>query len=326
MCLRRLMIDRTTISAIAAELGVSWHTVNTIAMRATADLVAAAGPDRRAGGPVRHNPCRILAGPRPGQINAFADAGDILAVSRCVNGWIEGRNPVGWDYRRTRYLNCMAIGDQLLTVTTATPGGGEDELSAEAERMIRELHEAFLLPTDSLSPLRKPGEGKIAPLVRFLRYIDSNTHVPLVVLLAEMGHPDILKDLKELANIDLEKYPDRVRDAELAQQILADVATPKPLALAVKAANAQPVSAAPATTAALVSAVQDAVARVEPKIVYAAAPEPAAPQFTGTPGQIIGQAYDAISALDLSADLPPEAKATLAALLTILQSKIGNPS
>src|SRR6188472_1243993 len=47
--LRRLTIDRTTISAIAAELGVSWHTVNTIAMRATADLVAAAGPDRLAG-------------------------------------------------------------------------------------------------------------------------------------------------------------------------------------------------------------------------------------------------------------------------------------
>jgi len=38
--LRRLMIDRTTISAIAAELGVSWHTVSSIAMRATADLIA----------------------------------------------------------------------------------------------------------------------------------------------------------------------------------------------------------------------------------------------------------------------------------------------
>src|SRR6202140_3672012 len=47
--LRRLMIDRTTVSAIAAELGVSWHTVSTIAMRTTADLVAAAGADRLAG-------------------------------------------------------------------------------------------------------------------------------------------------------------------------------------------------------------------------------------------------------------------------------------
>ena len=33
--LRRLMIDRTTISAVARELGVSWDTVNTIAMDAT---------------------------------------------------------------------------------------------------------------------------------------------------------------------------------------------------------------------------------------------------------------------------------------------------
>jgi transposase len=47
--LRRLMIDRTTISAIAAELGTSWHTVSAIAMRATAELITAAGPDRLAG-------------------------------------------------------------------------------------------------------------------------------------------------------------------------------------------------------------------------------------------------------------------------------------
>jgi hypothetical protein len=47
--LRRLMIDRTTVSAIAAEFGVSWHTVSAIAMRASADLIAAAGPDRLTG-------------------------------------------------------------------------------------------------------------------------------------------------------------------------------------------------------------------------------------------------------------------------------------
>jgi transposase len=47
--LRRLMIDRTTISAIAAELGVTWHTVNSIAMRATAGLIVSAGPDRLTG-------------------------------------------------------------------------------------------------------------------------------------------------------------------------------------------------------------------------------------------------------------------------------------
>lgn len=44
--LRRLMIDRTTISAIAVELGLSWHTVSTIAMGATAALIAAGGANR----------------------------------------------------------------------------------------------------------------------------------------------------------------------------------------------------------------------------------------------------------------------------------------
>jgi hypothetical protein len=39
--LRRLMIDRMTIAAVARELGPSWDTVNTIAMDATQTIVAA---------------------------------------------------------------------------------------------------------------------------------------------------------------------------------------------------------------------------------------------------------------------------------------------
>ena len=39
--LRRLMIDRMTIAAVARELGLSWDTVNTIAMDATQTIVAA---------------------------------------------------------------------------------------------------------------------------------------------------------------------------------------------------------------------------------------------------------------------------------------------
>lgn len=39
--LRRLMIDRLTVSAVARELGLSWDTVNTIAMEATQAIVAA---------------------------------------------------------------------------------------------------------------------------------------------------------------------------------------------------------------------------------------------------------------------------------------------
>ena len=47
--LRRLMIDRTTIAAIAAELGLFWHTVSSIAMRTVTELITAAGPDRLTG-------------------------------------------------------------------------------------------------------------------------------------------------------------------------------------------------------------------------------------------------------------------------------------
>jgi transposase len=39
--LRRLMIDRTTVAAVARELGVSWDTVNDIAVQATGTIVAA---------------------------------------------------------------------------------------------------------------------------------------------------------------------------------------------------------------------------------------------------------------------------------------------
>lgn len=39
--LRRLMIDRATVAAVARELGLSWDTVNTIAMDATSMIVAA---------------------------------------------------------------------------------------------------------------------------------------------------------------------------------------------------------------------------------------------------------------------------------------------
>jgi transposase len=44
--LRRLVIDRATIAAVARELGRSWDTINTIAVEATTELLAAVGPAR----------------------------------------------------------------------------------------------------------------------------------------------------------------------------------------------------------------------------------------------------------------------------------------
>ena len=44
--LHRLVVDRTTVAAVARELGRSWDTINTIAVEATTELLAAAGPAR----------------------------------------------------------------------------------------------------------------------------------------------------------------------------------------------------------------------------------------------------------------------------------------
>lgn len=71
----------------------------------------------------------VNAGPKPGQINGFADAGDIYSVSRCVNGWRvdaagNAVDPNGWNdndgSRLPRWNRCLAIGDALLLNETPT--------------------------------------------------------------------------------------------------------------------------------------------------------------------------------------------------------------
>lgn len=72
----------------------------------------------------------LNGGPRPGQINGFADQGDILAVSRCVNGWIDGQLPNGWNdndnSRLPRWNQCLAIGDALLAGGNPVPDNRPD--------------------------------------------------------------------------------------------------------------------------------------------------------------------------------------------------------
>jgi transposase len=47
--LRRLVLDKATVSAVARELGRSWDTVNSIAVAATRELLLTAGPARLEG-------------------------------------------------------------------------------------------------------------------------------------------------------------------------------------------------------------------------------------------------------------------------------------
>ncbi|QAU07098.1 lysin A, glycosyl hydrolase domain [Gordonia phage BiPauneto] len=63
-------------------------------------------------------------------INEWADAGDILAVSRCVNGWIDGAYPWGWPNRQSRWNNCLALGEELL------PGGIDSMNDADKTAVV----------------------------------------------------------------------------------------------------------------------------------------------------------------------------------------------
>ncbi|WAA19680.1 lysin A, glycosyl hydrolase domain [Gordonia phage Dalilpop] len=63
-------------------------------------------------------------------INEWADAGDILAVSRCVNGWVDGVMPWGWPGRQQRYKTCLALGEAIL------PGGFLMALDDKAQGTI----------------------------------------------------------------------------------------------------------------------------------------------------------------------------------------------
>jgi hypothetical protein len=103
----------------------------------------------------------------------------------------------------------------------APPSQGDDDLSAEAEQILRDLRDAFLTQIPSLSPLRLPGEGNVGTLARILRYMDSNIHVQLVIEDAKLGDPDTLNGLNQIINTDLSRYPDRAKDVTLAKNILA---------------------------------------------------------------------------------------------------------
>ncbi|AAN07953.1 endolysin [Mycobacterium phage Che9d] len=63
----------------------------------------------------------LCAGPRPGQINGFADVGDIVAVSRCINGWIETKLPNGMPDRQQRWDHCLALGDAIVPGNITPP-------------------------------------------------------------------------------------------------------------------------------------------------------------------------------------------------------------
>jgi hypothetical protein len=184
-------------------------------------------------------------------------------------------------------------------------------------QMDRVFHEVADLRS-SRSSLREPDEGPIDTWSGFSLNDDANDHVPLMRLLAGYGHPPTIAKLKRVAAMPVDK-PGREGDCLIAQAILADVTSTPP---AVAAAPVTPMAAP--------------MAPVAPQVVYLPAPaQPPAPVALPAPvessngaaptttGQAIGALFDALESMRLADALPIEARAPLAALISVLQTKNG---
>lgn len=247
------------------------------------------------------------------QINGLCDKRDLVAVTQAING---GQN--GATDRKRRYDLALALGDQLLTLTTSAPSTSGDDMAAvpqdEWARVVVQLDRVFHEVADlrtSRSPLREPDERATDTWSGFGLNTDGSQHLEVCTILAGYGHPPTLALLRRVAAMPVDK-PGREGDCLIAQAILADVTSVgKPVETVMSTSGATP-----------------------PQIVYVdrpvAAPEPAPAALVEqtsngqeSTGQIIGAAYDALQKLRLADALPIEDRAPLAALISVLSTKNG---
>jgi transposase len=109
--LRRLAIDKATVSAVARELGRSWDTVNSIAVAATGELLLTAGPARLDGvrviGVDEHKWSHVLGADADGFVTVITDLTPVVAghgparlldmvagrSAAAMTGWLAERSP-----------------------------------------------------------------------------------------------------------------------------------------------------------------------------------------------------------------------------------------
>lgn len=135
--LRRLAMDKATVSAVARELGRSWDTVNAIAVEATQTLLLTAGPARLDGvrviGVDEHKWSHVLGADADGFVTVITDLTPVLAgqgparlldmvagrSAAAMSGWLDERSP---EFRAAVEIVAMdGFGGYKTAATTALP-------------------------------------------------------------------------------------------------------------------------------------------------------------------------------------------------------------
>jgi transposase len=135
--LRRLMLDKATVAAVARELGRSWDTVNDIAVEATTALLLTAGPARLDGvrvlGVDEHKWAHTRTAQADGFVTVITDLTDVVAgqgsarlldvvpgrSAAAMTGWLAARDQAFRD--RVEIVAMDGFGGDKNAATEALP-------------------------------------------------------------------------------------------------------------------------------------------------------------------------------------------------------------
>ncbi len=122
-------------------------------------------------------------------LNEASDARDLNTATLIING---GTN--GLADRQARYDRALAVGDELLKILD-----GDDELTPEQDRMMREIHGCLFNLIETQSLYGTPGEGKRWRLHELIKNMDATSHEEFVEREAARGNPAELERVVRVA-------------------------------------------------------------------------------------------------------------------------------
>lgn len=139
-------------------------------------------------------------------------------------------NPPGWyaaevqrpaAQYRDRYQQRMGEAVALYNRLAGTPAGEDGFMSALSPQEQRALYDEIMARRQSRSPLRHVGSEWAGDMGDVAWNTDGSVHVLLNYLLAVvLGDPDAIRLLREVAAVNLVRYPERTHDQRLAQAML----------------------------------------------------------------------------------------------------------